>query len=337
MPSTNKRSTSVFFGGKTALYMTRAALVAGHSMSPSSIRTLPASVPSQAAVAAALERAQVELPGMQVQEAAQVLVGTRSRPHSNSVFAPSVCTATLPSGAFWRLASGVYVATPALCFVRAATRGSSDIALVELGCELCGTYATACTGTGDAFDVTPVATLGELRAFAQRCTNVGGARRAARLLRYVVEGSASPRETKLALVLGLPHRYGGFGLGMPCMNYEVEASREASLIAQRRSFRCDLCWPQALLDVEYQSRAIHGNEASRIADSRRVNALHAMGWNVVGVTNEELDSMASLEVIAKTVAKHLGKRIRVRVEGYHERQLSLRAGLGLQIDTWSLH
>ena len=317
--------------------MARAALVAGHSMPLSSIRTLPASVPSQAAVSAALECAQAELPGLQLDGPAQVLVGTRSRPHPNSVFTPSVCTATPPSGSFWRLAPGIYVSTPVLCFVRAVARDSSDIALVELGCELCGTYATARTGAGDAFDVMPMATLGELRAFAQRCTNVGGARRAARLLRHVVEGSASPRETKLALVLGLPHRHGGFGLGMPRMNYEVEASREASLIAQRRSFRCDLCWPQAHLDVEYQSRAIHGNEASRIADSRRANALHAMGWEVIGVTNEELDSMASLEVIAKTVAKHLGKRIRVRVDGYHERQLSLRAELGLWIDTWSLH
>ena len=41
--------------------------------------------------------------------------------------------------------------------------------------------------------------------------------------------------------------------------------------------------------MEYQSREMHEGEESRIRDSRRTNALMAMGWTVVGVTNNELD------------------------------------------------
>ena len=124
---------------------------------------------------------------------------------------------------------------------------------------------------------------------------------------------------------------------MPRMNYEVAATREASLIAQRASFRCDLCWPEARLDVEYQSREIHGNESSRIGDSRRANALAAMGWKVVGVTNEELDSVVAFGVIAQVIEKALGKGGRPAVGGWHDDMLGLRLQLGLPIDSWSAH
>ena len=124
---------------------------------------------------------------------------------------------------------------------------------------------------------------------------------------------------------------------MPCMNYEVKASREASLIAGRATFRCDLCWPGARLDVEYQSREVHSNEASRIGDSRRGNALAAMGWRVVGVTNDELDSVVAFGVIAQVIEEALGKGGRPAVSGWRDDMLDLRLQLGLPVGSWSAH
>ena len=300
-----------------------------------SIRTLPAQAPLREEVLAAIDLAEGELQGLRIERPAHILVGSTQHCWKNDDYVSHACSATLSKGSFRRLGPGVYACAPALVFALAGGQKTSDVALLELAYELCGTYSTPLTCEKSVYNTSALATADELADYARRNGDVKGARKALRLARFVADGSASPRETKLALLLGLPHTMGGGGLGIPRMNYEVEATREARLIAQRASFRCDLCWPEACLDVEYQSRAIHGNEASRIDDSRRENALHAMGWEVVGVTNEELDSQAACDVITSTLAKRLGKDPRVRTKDYRERKMSLRAELGLPTDSWS--
>lgn len=158
-----------------------------------------------------------------------------------------------------------------------------------------------------------------------------GARSVACIVPYLADGSASPRETKQALVLGLPHRHGGYGLGVPRMNYLVKASPAARALTGKSCFRCDLCWPGAKLDVEYQSRWAHEGEAKRLEDSRRANALASMGWTVVSITNDELDSLVATDAIADTIRRHMGKRSQVRVVDYHARKLKLRRQLGLPV------
>ncbi len=115
------------------------------------------------------------------------------------------------------------------------------------------------------------------------------------------------------------------------MNYEVSANSAARAISGRRSFRCDLCWPEAKLDVEYQSREHHEGEVSRLRDSRRANALVAMGWIVIGVTNDELDSMLATDTIAASIRKRLGKRLQMSFPDHHARKLRLRRELGLPV------
>ena len=57
----------------------------------------------------------------------------------------------------------------------------------------------------------------------------------------------------------------------------------------------------------------------------------SMGWTVVGVTNDELDSFAAMETIAQTITRHVGKRPQARVSDYHARKLRLRRQLGLPV------
>ena len=113
------------------------------------------------------------------------------------------------------------------------------------------------------------------------------------------------------------------------MNWEVEASKEAYEISGKRSFRCDLCWPDAKIDVEYQSDSEHRGESRRIDDSRRTNALMSMGWHVIGVTNSEASSLSSLSTIAGSVRRRLGKCVQTRVADVEGRRSRLCAKLGL--------
>lgn len=331
MPSrTRIAQPTVCFGYRTALQILRAARPGELVPVKGGAPKLPDHAPKGELVGWALRRLGEGHPGLRFEEPVHLLVGT-SNCRVGRACHPHVCKRALPASALLRLGKGVLVCSPELALVQEARRLRSEAALLELAWELCGTYRTRRTGMPSAYDVEPLTSVRALRRFVTRNTSLGGARKVARILRYLADGSASARETKLALVMGLPLAKGGYGLGIPRMNFEVEATPRARAIAGRRSFRCDLCWPEARLDVEYQSRENHEGELSRIRDSRRANALATMGWTVAGVTNDELDSLAATDAIAEAIRLRLGKRSRTSVSDHHARKLRLRRGLGLPV------
>ena len=233
------------------------------------------------------------------------------------------CALPLPSRSLRRLNPAVLVASPELALAQIAAGNTSWLELIELLWEACGTYQTELTSLESRYEVDPLTSRRRIRRFSNRASSLNGARKIARVLRYVADGSASARETKLALMLGLPVMYGGYGLGIPRMNYRIAASSSARAVAGKASFRADLCWPEAKLDIEYQSREIHGSEESRGNDSRRANALASMGWTVVSVTPTELENIRILDGIANTIRRRMGKRVRSEVPDRRSRQIRL--------------
>ena len=266
---------------------------------------------------------------LRFEKPAHVLVGNPNC-RASPTCKPHVHGNPLPSGSLLRLDRETTLTSPATSFVHLA-RQASETALLELGWEMCGSYQTKRTGARSAYQVEPLTSTRALRTYVTKNPSMGGARKVQRILPYLADGSASARESKLALILGLPLSRGGYGLGIPLMNYEVSANSAARAISGRRSFRCDLCWPEAKLDVEYQSREHHEGEVSRLRDSRRANALVAMGWIVIGVTNDELDSMLATDTIAASIRKRLGKRLQMSFPDHHARKLRLRRELGLPV------
>lgn len=337
MAEFNSRISSdrrIYFGGRTALQLLRA--VDARTLAPASgkERTLSVRVPEKSYVENAIARMESAYPELVIEKPVHILVGSSSRCRKTNTCKPYVCTSRLAGTSFYRLDGVIYVSAPALAFIHEAARLSEMVSLLELGYELCGTYQSQRTGVSTKYDVEPLASTRLLSSYVSNNSSVKGAKKAARAIRYLADGSASPRETKQALILGLPMMYGGYGLGIPRMNYEVRTSKAARAISGKASLRCDLCWPEHKLDVEYQSRECHEGESSRLSDSRRTNASLAMGWTVVGITNDELDSYVATETIAQTIRKHLGRRSEVRVADYHARKLRLRRRLGLPVERW---
>lgn len=313
----------------------RTALLIARTASPETIERnknpilLPERPPLAADVRAAARMVKARHPTVLFRQPVECLVRATLGYH-----APRGCQfrqhgQRIPRGSIFRIAAHAWCASPELAFVQAAALSDDRIHLALLGWELCGTYCTELTGRESAYGLPPLTSTRKIREFAQRNAELRGAKKALAALRFVADGSASPRETMLALALGMPLKDGGHALGMPVMNHEVKATERARIIAGRSSFRCDLCWPDALLDVEYQSHEAHANEGSRIGDSRRANALSSMGWTVVAITNDELDSVSTLAEIAKTLRKHLRLRLRLGFDDHHARQLRLRRALGL--------
>lgn len=257
--------------------------------------------------------------------------------HANEVSVPHLCRTLLPRKSIRKLSNDAHVASANLALCQIASTTSDLVPLLLLLWEACGTYCTQRTGLlrsqGTIYNSTPLTSVRALKAFCARCPSLRGSRKLSRALRYVADNSASPRETSLALLLGLPERLGGYNLGIPHMNKKVIATEQAFAVSGKRFFRCDLCWPGQKIDLEYQSRHSHEGEAKRIEDSRRTNALASMGWNVIEMTNDEASSISTLNIIANSLRKALGKR--TRAQGYElgDKRLELCKKLGL-ISWW---
>lgn len=325
---------SVYFGHKTALQILREVPPADLVPARGKARELPRCAPGIPETREAIRRLEAAYPNLRLERPAHILVKSPSRGRDSQERKTHVCGGQLSGASFFRLGSYAATSTVPLAFVQAATLEPDEMSLILLAWELCGTYRTKRTAASSAYQIPALTTVRALQAYVARNPSVDGARKAARALRFCADDSASPRETKQALVIGLPMRHGGYGAGIPRMNYEVEASKEARAIAGRSSFRCDLCWPEAKLDVEYQSREMHEGERSRIRDSRRTNALKAMGWTVMGITNDELDSLTATDAIAFAIYRHLGRRFRVTTSDFHARKVKLRRRLGLPVERW---
>lgn len=219
----------------------------------------------------------------------------------------------------------------ALLFVQMA-QVLSFVDLLELGFELCGTYRRPRNGQPTQYNVEPITSPRLIERFVDANPHLNGSGKAKTALAYLVPLSASPRETKTALLLGLPTHYGGYGLGMPRLNYTVECTEAARAISGAATLRCDLYWPEGHFDIEYQSREHHEGELHRIHDARRAHALRSMGINVAFLTGEDLDSMQAMDVVATSARRTPGQRNRIRTARFHEKKLKLRRQLGLLVE-----
>ncbi len=168
-------------------------------------------------------------------------------------------------------------------------------------CELCGTYRTAKTEAPAAHNIPPITSTKKLKEFASTASQQPGIRKATACLKYLCDNSASARESALAILLELPLRDGGYALGTPRMNAVVASTETTQQIYRAQYMKCDIAWPDSKVDVEYQSRYAHEGETARIRDSRRANALGELGWTVISVTNEELNSLQACNAIASRV------------------------------------
>lgn len=81
----------------------------------------------------------------------------------------------------------------------------------------------------------------------------------------------------MALLLGLPARYGGYGLGMPEMNAKVLIPAKFSKRTTYREYHCDLYWSEQNVAIEYNSREFHVSELAVERDASRINNLKAAG------------------------------------------------------------
>ena len=230
----------------------------------------------------------------------------------------------LPEGSLYDCGNGVLVPSPAFTFLQMASACSLP-ELIAYGDELCGLYSfDPSSKRGLRERLVPLATHQELSRYAQESDFVRGSRLAQRALEYVVEGSASPMETGDEMFICLPVRLGGYACPQLALNHRVDLDEHAQVIGKRAFCRADLCYPKIKLDLEHLGWYDHNGSDAFDDDRARVNALRAMGYEVIELTGKQVGDLRAFEEIVLYVARRVGKRIPKSALGATPARLALR-------------
>ena len=218
-----------------------------------------------------------------------------------------------PTGCFVDTNDGYVVSSPEFCFLQLASLLPLT-RIIQLGYELCGKYSIPIRRDSNMlkkgyYDREPLTSVKALQAFLERMSGAKGHQMALRALRYILDGSASPMETKLAMLLTLPYKMGGYSLNSPELNYRIVPTKAARQSGSKSYYCCDLFWPDYNLAAEYDSDFYHDNSKSITKDAKKRNVLSVMRINVITVTREQVYDRGDLENVAKALARHLGKRL----------------------------
>lgn len=235
-----------------------------------------------------------------------------------------VLSKPLPPRSLCQIGESLYVCSPEITFLEMGRR-LSQLDLILYGFELCGSYAMNPQVEEGFVKRCALTSVARLSAFARDASFAPGSKPARAVLRHVVEGSASPMETAVTLLLCLPVRLGGYGIDRPLLNAPVPVCPSSPFESGVRY--CDLLWKGARFALEYDSRTYHSSEEKQKADSRRRAELNDAGIAVVSVTAEQVYNAEEFERIARIVARATGRAIDSRAFRDSKKRHDLRKKL----------
>ena len=246
-----------------------------------------------------------------------LLAGSQNTKRKSSIVKLRIHTGKLPGRCFVSIGDGLAVSAPHFCFFQMADE-LTLIELIGLGFELCGFYSLSVKqdfvpGTGyadnNAYSHPQLTNVRALKRLMARMEGASGYKKASRALRYIADGSASPMETILCILLTLPYHLGGYGLPTPELNRRINLGKADRERRDKSYYVCDLFWPVANLAIEYDSNRYHTG-ADRIADdSEKRLDLGVNDITVETVTNRQIRNPAEVESLAKYIAKKLGRQL----------------------------
>lgn len=196
----------------------------------------------------------------------------------------------VPAGLLRAARDDVYYAGPEFTFALMA-QATSLIGMVVLGHELCGTYAHFAQFVSGFYERPALTSVERIRGALGELRGLYGISMARRALRWVRDGSASPMETVVSCMLGLPTSMGGFGLVAPVLNYEVALAPAGRGITGTRTCRIDTAYPEVMVGVEFDGVAYH-RDVER--DRRRREVLAHEGWTIYVLNTEEMLNFSQL-------------------------------------------
>ena len=230
----------------------------------------------------------------------------------------------LPENSFVKHSKHVAVASPEACFLQLANM-LSFTELLQAGYELCRTYAIDPLSS-DLLQRHQRTTIRSIESYLEKAAGINGSTKACKALQYICDNSASPMETKMALLLCLPTWAGGYGFPKPTLNKTVTVLDSDRL---PKTYRCDLIWPNQKIALEYDSHLHHTTNKKVYLDSTRRVSIESSNTHVLSITKQQVYNASAFNDLADVVAKYLGIRFKTERKDFGIRQRKLRRNLGL--------
>lgn len=175
--------------------------------------------------------------------------------------------------------------------------------------EFAGSYRMPSRpGESVAYDLEAALTCDSVASTLGALPILKGAERAQRIVCLAFDGSASPMETMLVLILTLPVELGGYGLPRPRLNVRIAVEPDELRFCSKDKMVVDLYWDEARLVLEYDSGEFHAEKGrgKRACDTERANSLTALGYQVLSATYELVRDSRRLDLLARQIAHKLG-------------------------------
>ncbi len=158
-----------------------------------------------------------------------LLVSKEANRRRSQNLSPHIWSEKHPSRSFYKVEEGLYMSTPEATFFQLGN-SLSLVQLITIGYELCGSYGLNDQADKGFVRKDPRSNPRFIKRYLDKCSRLHGIKTAKRASNYVVEGSASPMESLLSMLLCLPPLLGGFGLPRPELNYPIKTDE--------KPFRC---------------------------------------------------------------------------------------------------
>lgn len=245
------------------------------------------------------------------------------------------------------LGMDVYVASPALEYVIQAKSRSFPSTLLY-GMELCGSYLADSERTAPcAFGLEPATTrielIRNLKAFEhaydprrEEARKASGLGRCLESIPYLLDDSASPMESIIAILLTLPMARGGWGIKGLSLNPRIALGGDASRIAGQEFFKPDGYVAKALVGYEYDSREFHEGNGKDLHDRARLASAQFGGLRLFPLTWEVVEDEERCNAFCAEFARAAGKRPRAFNVITSKRRHKLRQDLGLPVQRFPL-
>lgn len=239
---------------------------------------------------------------------------------------------SFPKYSFVQLAPNIFIASPQLSFIQICCSHSFGQAFLY-GCNLCGVYALSDANGYGVEKRTRIISVRRLQSFADENKGIYGLVEARKISKYLVNDSASPRETAAFGALTLPLMYGGMGLSGASLNSRIDIPKRYEWPGKRKFYVADIFWPEAKVAIEYDSDVAHAHRYGIYRDSEKRNTLISMGYTPLCITSVQLDNPSDFALVADVVRRSLGQRRRPAPKEYNKRLMLLRKEMGLPWQT----
>lgn len=173
----------------------------------------------------------------------------------------------------------------------------------------------------------PLCTSEELKQIVDGAKGAHGRPTARKAASQIENGSGSPLEARLFLLLCSSASCGGENWERPSLNRRVLFTKEAQALSSQSHCACDFLWVDKKTAIEAKGKAYHADVGGFEIENGRRAALEFMGYTVFDITYSQMANLNRFNTMVKTFSKHLGFSLRDRTPTFLKRREELHREL----------